>query len=79
MAPDFFFYSEIQHSASKKSMKITIQVLISSDRVARLSILMSHLIGLFNTLVMRCYLMVPETIFIVKFNTRLQIKYENET
>ena len=40
---------------------------------------MSHLIGLFNTFVMKCYLMVPETIFIVKFNTRLPKKDENYT
>ena len=60
-------------------MKITIQVLISSDRVARLLILIAHQIGLINTFVTRCFLMVPEAVFIEKFNTRLQIKYEKET
>ena len=33
---------------------------------------MYHWIGLFNTFVTRCYLMIPESISIVKFNTRLQ-------
>ena len=59
-------------------MKITIQVLISSDRVARLLMLIAHQIGLINTFVTRCLLMVPVAIFSEKFNTRLQIKYENE-
>ena len=46
-------------------------VLITSDRVAILSILIGHQIGQINTFVTRCYLMVPKAIFIVKFNTRL--------
>ena len=49
-----------------------ILVLITSDRVARLSILIAHFIDLINTFVMRCYLMVFEAIFIVKSNIRLQ-------
>ena len=61
------------------SMKITIQVLISSNRVARLLILIAHKICLINTFVTRCFLMVPDAIFSKKFSTRLQIKYENET
>ena len=47
-------------------------VLITSDRAARLSIQIAHYIDLINTCVTKCYLMVSEAIFIVKFNTRLQ-------
>ena len=56
---------------SKKYENYTL-VLIISDRVARLSILIAHYIDLINTFVTKCYLMVSEAIFIVKFNTRLQ-------
>ena len=46
------------------------EVLETCDRVARLSILIAHFIDLINTFVRKCYLMVSEAIFIVKFNTR---------
>ena len=52
----------------KKDENYTL-VLITSDRVARLSILIAHLIDMFNTFVTMCYFMVPEGIFIAKFNT----------
>ena len=54
-------------------------MLVTSDRVARFFISIAYKTGLINTFVTRCYLMVPEAIFIEKFNTRLQIKHENET
>ena len=55
----------------KKDENFTI-VLLTSDRVARLSILTVHYIDLIDTFITRCYLMVSEAIFIVEFNTRLQ-------
>ena len=48
------------------------QMLITPDRVTRLSILIAHYIGLISTFVTRNFLIVPEAIFIVKFNIRLQ-------
>ena len=76
MVSEAIFIVQFNTRLPKKDENYTL-LLITLDRVARFSILMPHLIGLFNTIVMRCYLMVPETIFIVKFNTRLQKKYEN--
>ena len=66
------FQSEMQHPAYKRIENFLL-VLINSDKVARLSILMSHLKGLFNIFVTRWYLMVSGAIFTVKFNTRTQI------
>ena len=65
------FHSEIQHPAFKKKYENYTLVLITSDRVARLSILIAHYIDLINTFVTRYYLMVSEAIFIVKSNIRL--------
>ena len=45
--------------------------LIFSDRVAILPLLMSQ-IGLLFTFVMRCLMMFPDAIFIVKLNSRLK-------
>ena len=78
MVPDIIFLLKILHPASKV-YTIFIQVLITSDRVARLQILKAHQIGLIDTFVTKCYLMVTEAIFLVKFNTRLEKKYENHT
>ena len=47
----------------KKDENYTL-VLITSDRVARLSILIAHFIDLINTFEKRCYLIVFEAIFI---------------
>ena len=54
-------------------------VLITSDRVARLSIIIAHFIDLINTFVTRCYLMVSEAIFIKKIQYPALQKYENHT
>ena len=72
------FHSEIQHPASKKDENYTL-VLITSDRVARLSILIAHFIDLINTFVTRCYLMVSEATFIKKIQYLALQKYENYT
>ena len=50
------FHSAIQHPASKKKYENYTLVLITSDRVARLSILIAHFIDLINTFVTKCYL-----------------------
>ena len=56
-----------------------ILILETCDSVARLSIFKAHQIGLSNTFVTKCYLMVSEAICIVQFNTRLPKKDENYT
>ena len=71
MVPESIFIVKLNTQLKKKYDNYT-SVLITSDRVARLSILIAHQIGLINTFVARYYLMVPEAIFIVKFNTQLQ-------
>ena len=43
-------------------------MLITSDMVAKFTLLMSHYTGLLITFVTRCMMMVPDAIFIVKFN-----------
>ena len=70
MALEAFFIVKFNTRLPKKYEKYTL-VLLTSDRVAILSILIAHFIDLFNTFVTKCYLMVSEAIFIVKSNTRL--------
>ena len=60
------------HTRLPKKYENYALVLITSYRVARLSITVAHLIDMINTFVTRCCLMVPENIFIVKFNMRFQ-------
>ena len=55
---------------SKKYENYTL-VLITSDRVARLSIPIAHFINLMNTYITRYFLMVSEAIFMKKSNTQL--------
>ena len=71
MVSEAIFIVQFNTRLPKKDENYTL-VLITSDRVARLSILIAHFIDLINTFVTRCYLMVSEAIFIVKSNTRLQ-------
>ena len=76
MVSESIFIVQFNTRLPKKDENYTL-VLITSDRVARLSILIAHFIDLINTFVTRCYLMVSETIFIVKSNTSQ--KYKNHT
>ena len=70
MVSEAIFIVQFNTRLPKKDENYT-SVLITSDRVARLSILTAHSIDPINTFVTRCYLMVSEAIFIVKFNTQL--------
>ena len=74
MVPEAIFIVQF-NTRLKKNENYTL-VLITSDRVARLPILIAHFIDLINTFVTRCYLIVSEAIFIVKFNTRLEKNME---
>ena len=65
MVSEAVFIVQFNIRLPKKDENYTL-VLITSDRVARLSILIAHFIDLINTFVMRCYLMVSEAIFIKK-------------
>ena len=67
MVPEAIFILKFR----KKYVNYTL-VLITSDRVARLSIIIADYIDLINTFATRCYLMVSKAIFTVKSNTRLQ-------
>ena len=71
MVSEAIFIVQFNTRLPKKDENYTL-VLITFDRVARLSILIAHFIYLINTFVMRCYLMVSKAIFIVKSNIRLQ-------
>ena len=71
MVPEAIFIVKF-NTRLQKNYENSYIVLISSDMVARLSILIAHYIDLINTFLTRCYLMVFEDIFMVKFNTRLQ-------
>ena len=64
--PGNHFHSEIQHPAPQKKYENYTLVLITSNRFARLSIQISHYIDLINNFVTRCFLMVPDIIFILK-------------
>ena len=70
MVPETIFIVKFNTRLPKKYENYTL-VLITSNRVARLSIPIAHYIDLIKTFVTRCYLMVSEAIFIVKSNTRL--------
>ena len=70
MVSEAIFIVQFNTRLRKKGENYTL-VLITSDRVARLSILIAHFIDLINTFVTRCYLMVFEAIFIKKHNTQL--------
>ena len=67
-AADFIVKFNTRHQ--KKDENYT-SVLITSNRVARLSISIAHYMNLINTFVTRYCLMISEVIFIVKSNTRL--------
>ena len=71
MVPEAIFIVKFNTRPKKKYENYTF-ILITSDRVARFSILIAHYIHLTKTFVTRCYLMVSEAIFIVKSNIRLQ-------
>ena len=70
MVSEAIFIVQLNTRLPKKDENYTL-VLKTSDRVARLSILIAHFIDLINTFVTRCYLMVSEAIFIKKSNTQL--------
>ena len=63
MVSEAIFTVQFNTRLPKKDGNYTL-VLITSDRVARLSILITHFIDLINTFVTRCYFMVSEAIFI---------------
>ena len=71
MVPAANFIVKFNTRLPKKYENYTL-VLITSNRVARLSIPIAHYIDLINIFVTRCYLKVSEAIFIVKSNILLQ-------
>ena len=71
MVPVAHFIVKFNTGSPKKYENYAL-VLITSNRVGRLSIPIAHYIDLINTFVTGCYLMVSEAIFIVKSNIRLQ-------
>ena len=59
MVSEVIFIVQFSTRLPKKDENYTL-MLITSDRVARLSILIAHFIDLINTFVTRCYLIVPK-------------------
>ena len=70
MVSEAIFIVQFNNRLPKKDENYTL-VLITSDRAARLSILIAHFIDLMNTFVTRYCLMVSKAIFIKKSNTQV--------
>ena len=75
MVSEAIFIVQFNIRLPKKNKNYTL-VLITSDRVARLSRLIAHFIVFINTFVMRCCLMVSEA---KKIQYPALQKYENHT